>query len=471
MKRNALPRPSETRAPALRRRELLLGGMSLLALTACGGGGADGDGGQATLQARVPAETEPQAAVLLASPTLQFKTGCSSWLTQAQMIRELITTATVVYACNSDADAAAIREALATLGVGAADIAARVDCRIIPHADYWVRDYGGIFMHDGAGGQQVVDFDFDGYGYVRHAGPLTQDVYNFDNEMSVRVADALGKPVSRSALIAEGGNLHFNGRGTVVATELGLLGRNPGWTKAQAEAELKRLFNLKKVIWVPRGLATDAHTVLQTPYQLGGEAVYNVGVNHIDEMLSWVDASTLLLPEVTPADLAEAAARGDPLAQMNHEILAEAEAILRNATDQDGAPLKLVRVPEPGSIVVDITPADGIYGFIADLNAHPQFPLQGAEHFAAGETMKMVLPASYMNFLVVNDVVLVPRFHKAGRDAALQAKDEAFRATIAAHYPGRRVVQIEVDSLVSGGGGMHCITQHIPRPQPLAARA
>ena len=82
----------------------------------------------------------------------------------------------------------------------------------------------------------------------------------------------------------------------------------------------------------------------------------------------------------------------------------------------------------------------------------------------ARATTPCVLPASYMNFVVANGVVLVPRFFKPGRAPALEAKDAAFKATIEACYPGRRVVQVDVDALVVGGGGMHCITQHIPRP-------
>jgi agmatine deiminase len=88
--------------------------------------------------------------------------------------------------------------------------------------------------------------------------------------------------------------------------------------------------------------------------------------------------------------------------------------------------------------------------------------LVGAERFAAQEPVKFALAASYMNFVVSNGIVLVPAFHKPGREPALAAKDAAFKSIVESRYPGRRVVQVDVDAVTVGGGGMHCITQQIP---------
>ena len=133
------------------------------------------------------------------------------------------------------------------------------------------------------------------------------------------------------------------------------------------------------------------------------------------------------------------------------------------ATDQDGRPFTIVRVPEPGPIVIQLTPDDEAWWMIEDMNRHPTHRLKGAERFANQEPVNYLLPASYMNFVVADGVVLVPRFYRPGRDAELIAKDAAFAKIIQARYPGRRVVQIGVDAVLAGGGGMHCITQQIPR--------
>ncbi|MGY0231357.1 agmatine deiminase family protein [Longispora urticae] len=64
---------------------------------------------------------------------------------------------------------------------------------------------------------------------------------------------------------------------------------------------------------------------------------------------------------------------------------------------------------------------------------------------------------SYLNFHVVNGAVLTAQFGD-------RAKDAAARAALAAAYPGREVVQLDVDRLMSGGGGIHCSTMQEPLP-------
>ena len=441
-------------SPFLTRRRLLLGAAAGPLLAACGGGHGP---------YRMPAETARQAAVMLASPTIDYKHDWSMMAVQADMVRELVAGQRVLYLVNGDADRQAFTAALQARGMPLSVIDRQVLFRTVDHADVWVRDIGGLYLSDGSERPQVVDFAFDGYGYNAFAGPATVAAYDLDGELAVRVAQSFGWELVRSPLIAEGGNLHVNGRGTVIATELGLLGRNPGWTRAQAEAELMRVLGVRHVIWVPRSLASDAHTVLQTPYQFGEGWVYNIGVNHIDELVAWVDARTLLLPQVSAQDLAHAQAVGDPTAQINHAVLEDMAGILAASTDQDGRPLQVLRVPEPGPLLVDLTPADPVWHYLADLDHHPTVRLQGAGRFAAGEPVRLMLAASYMNYVVANGCVLVPRYHKPGRDPALAVKDEVFRATIAQCYPGRRVVQIDADALNVAGGGMHCITQQIPQ--------
>jgi agmatine deiminase len=457
-----------TRFPVLRRRSLLLGAAASAALAACGGG-SDGDDAAPTTW-RMPAETEPQQAVMLASMDFDYKHGWSVLEAQATMIAALAQTTQVVYLINNAAERERMERALMAQSMPREGIDARVRFVTVDHAEMWVRDYGGTFLTNGQGKLRVIDFDFDGYGYNAFSGPYTNDAYNHDNDLAVRVAQALDAESLRSPLVCEGGNLHFNGKGTVIAvlgdgTEgVGLLGRNKGWTAAQIEAELKRLFGVTKVIFLKRNMPTDAHTVMQTPYEMpGGQWAYNVGVTHIDEMLAWVDEHTLLLPEVTEAELAAAVAAGDPVTQVAHDVLQEAHAILNAATDQDGQPLTIVRVPEPGPIVIQLTPDDEAWWMIEDMNQHPVHRLKGAERFENQEPVNYLLPASYMNFVVADGVVLVPRFYRPGRDTGLIEKDAAFAQIVQARYPGRRVVQVGVDAVLAGGGGMHCITQQIPR--------
>jgi agmatine deiminase len=98
----------------------------------------------------------------------------------------------------------------------------------------------------------------------------------------------------------------------------------------------------------------------------------------------------------------------------NYEILSE-------ETDQDGEKLEVVKLPMPGYV---------------------------------GRVGR--LPASYANFYVGNQVVLVPVFGHANDGKALAIIKDAF--------PGRRAVGIDCRAMVAGLGAIHCISQQQPAP-------
>lgn len=61
----------------------------------------------------------------------------------------------------------------------------------------------------------------------------------------------------------------------------------------------------------------------------------------------------------------------------------------------------------------------------------------------------------YINFYVCNGAVIGPEFGAADTDAAA-------RATMQRLFPDRRIVQINIDGIAAGGGGIHCTTQQEP---------
>lgn len=94
--------------------------------------------------------------------------------------------------------------------------------------------------------------------------------------------------------------------------------------------------------------------------------------------------------------------------------------ILRSATDARGAALKIVLLEAP-------------------VNVRQEFR---NEHFAAG----------YLNFYLVKNALIAPEFGN-------QRADENARKVLQELYPEREIVQINIDTIAAGGGGIHCITQ------------
>jgi agmatine deiminase len=64
------------------------------------------------------------------------------------------------------------------------------------------------------------------------------------------------------------------------------------------------------------------------------------------------------------------------------------------------------------------------------------------------------LPASYANFYIANDVVLVPTFNDVNDRLALNI--------LAGLFPERRVIGVHAVDLVWGFGTLHCLTQQQP---------
>ena len=63
--------------------------------------------------------------------------------------------------------------------------------------------------------------------------------------------------------------------------------------------------------------------------------------------------------------------------------------------------------------------------------------------------------AGYINFYVCNGAVIAPEFGDPDSDSAA-------KATLERLFPDRQVVQLNIDAIAAGGGGIHCTTQQEP---------
>lgn len=127
------------------------------------------------------------------------------------------------------------------------------------------------------------------------------------------------------------------------------------------------------------------------------------------------------------------------------------------------------RFVRPGVVLVQVPPADRTDVWAQD--ARRQLAILSAATDARGRRLQVLrvdgpvtlrsdnpdFVDSYLNFHLVNGAVITAQFGDAVRDAGA-------RQALAAAFPGREVVQLDVDRLMAGGGGIHCSTMQQPLP-------
>lgn len=225
---------------------------------------------------------------------------------------------------------------------------ARVLPVAIPTNDMWMRDSGPVFVTNNRGDLAAVDFNFNGWG-------AKQEPRGADGEVAARVADYLQISRIATPLVGEGGGIEFDGDGTLLLTDSCWLNdnRNPGISKKELTAELKRLLGVQKVIWLP------------------GVAGRDITDGHIDGALRVVRPG-LIMSSGYPGD-----------DSVWGEALAESRKILATETDARGRPFTLVDIPSA----------------VAPRNSSEK------------------LFTSYANYYVANGAVFTPKFFDGRSDA------------------------------------------------------
>jgi|SRR5579859_7658 len=217
--------------------------------------------------------------------------------------------------------------------------------------------------------------------------------YDDDDAVPQRVAELLGLPVYTPGIVMEGGSLDVNGEGTLLTTEACLLNpnRNPDLDRKQIEQHLRDYLGVTNILWLGDGIVGDDTD------------------GHVDDLSRFVSPDTVVtVVEQDPQD-------------DNYWPLQENAKRLRTMRDQDGQPIRVVELPMPGVVVYD------------------------------GQR----LPASYANFYIANEVVLLPTYLNERMDAlATEALQKLFT--------NRRVVGIDSTNLIWGLGSFHCLTQQQP---------
>lgn len=216
--------------------------------------------------------------------------------------------------------------------------------------------------------------------------------YDLDDVIPTRIAEHYGLPVYYPGIIMEGGSVEFNGAGTLLTSTACLLNpnRNPHLNQEQIEGYLRNYYGVEQILWIDEGIVGDDTD------------------GHIDDTVRFVNADTVLTV-VEPNKQDE-----------NHAILQHNLKQLQQMRLLNGKQLNIVELPMPDAVVYE----------------------------------DQRLPASYANFYISNQHVIVPTFRCDKDDQALSIIQQCF--------PERTVVGIDSTEIIWGLGSFHCLSQQEP---------
>ena len=263
----------------------------------------------------------------------------------------------------------------------------------VPTDDTWTRDYGVITTVRPSGQPVLNDFGFNAWG-----GKFPHEHDNAVTRAMYAAGLIRGEYADRNSFILEGGSIESDGRGTLMVTSDCLLTptRNPGLGKAEIEAELARALGARKVIWATGAIIGDDTD------------------GHIDTLARLAPGNIIFY--ATPAYGAD-----DP---EQTRALRRLEESLTGCTDAEGNPFSMIGIPLPATVS---DPEDGSR-----------------------------LPATYLNYLVINDAVLMPSY---GQPMADRLASQIIRIA----FPDHTVETVDCRALIRQHGSLHCATMQLPQ--------
>ncbi len=216
--------------------------------------------------------------------------------------------------------------------------------------------------------------------------------WDLDDVVPQKIATMFELQCFIPGIVLEGGSIDVNGHGTLLTTESCLLNpnRNPSLSRADIEDYLRAYLGVTHILWLGDGIVGDDTD------------------GHIDDIARFVNPTTVVC-----------AVEDDPV-DVNYRPLQDNLKRLQGMKDQQGRPLHVVPLCMPSPVEYEGTR----------------------------------LPASYANFYIANDTVLVPTYDCPNDQRALTTLQELF--------PLRQVVGITCTDLVWGLGAIHCVTQQQP---------
>lgn len=218
-------------------------------------------------------------------------------------------------------------------------------------------------------------------------------VYPHDDTLAEELMHGLRIARFNFLWVMEGGAVDSDGEGTCLASRDCLfdVNRNPDADVVGMTSKLKRALGCKRVVWLAGSLIND-HTD-----------------GHVDTLARFVAPGEVVCMKSIDDD--------DP----NAAVLEATARQLERCQDAKGRRFVVKRIAAPGRVC-------GRNG--------------------------QLLPASYLNFYISNNSVIVPIY---GSKHDQRAVDQ-----IAALFPSRRTVGLRANAILEGGGAFHCISLSLP---------
>lgn len=217
----------------------------------------------------------------------------------------------------------------------------------------------------------------------------------YDNQINQAVFTQLAiKNTQSIPLVLEGGGIESDGKGTLLTTSECLLNenRNPTLTKHQLEQQLNQYLGVNHFLWLDHGFLDGDDTD-----------------SHIDTLARFAPNDGIVYVGCDDAN------------DIHYESLKKMKVQLSEFKTQSAKPYTLFELPWPSAKYNDDNER---------------------------------LPATYANYLIINNMVIVPTYQDKQDQYALEIIGDA--------YPEHQVIGLDCCSLIQQFGSLHCITMQIP---------
>ena len=268
----------------------------------------------------------------------------------------------------------------------------RVHFVVTPTNDTWARDHGPLTCAAIDSPEQLKVYDFTFNGW---GNKFESALDNQINRTLVKELSSTNNQYQALDMVLEGGGIEINEHGVLLTTSECLLNknRNPDLNPADIEVLLKEHLGATRFLWVDHG------------YLAGDDTD-----SHIDTLVRFAPNNTLVYVKC------------DDKTDEHYSALDAMEKQLKTFKTADNTPYNLIELPWPK---------------------------------AAYDDEQTRLPATYANYLIINNAVLVPTYNDANDERALAQVQKA--------YPQHTIIGVNCQPIIEQFGSLHCITMQLPR--------